>query len=113
MAKKTLLDYMSNPNANFQVLPRSVRVTDNNGKLLGIVTNISRMDSLQSNKKFDVVKKLANSGIPNDSTTQKNFLVNGKDVYAIDNGKILSLEQYKNKLTTRGAGSTKTSGTGK
>jgi hypothetical protein len=43
---------MSNPDANFQVSSKSVKVTDNNGRLLGIVTNVSRMDSLQANKKI-------------------------------------------------------------
>lgn len=114
MARKTLNDYMSNPNANFQVMSKSIKVTDNNGKLLGIVTNTIRMDALQSKMKFDAVQKLSRAGISNDASTQKNFLVNGNDVYGIKDGKILTLDDYKKATSiesSRGVGGTSTSNT--
>jgi tRNA A-37 threonylcarbamoyl transferase component Bud32 len=59
-----------------------------------------------------MIEKIKKFGIPHDASTQKNFLLEGKDVYFVDNDKIYSLEQYKNKLTSsRGAGSTMESGT--
>ena len=114
MARKTLNDYISNPNANFQVMAKSTKVIDNNGKLLGIVTDTIRMDNLQSRMKFDAIQKLNRAGISNNADTQKNFLVNGSDVYGIKDGKILTLDDYKKAISiesSRGMGSTTVSRT--
>jgi hypothetical protein len=79
--------------AKVKLSARSITCKDENGKICGIVRNITRFNDLQSNKKQSYWKIIKNAGLWGNSESDKVYISSDGEIYYMFD--VLPLKEYE------------------